>query len=49
MSHLINNVDYLILIKNIDYLQLLNLKAKLTIIFTELRDFSKNIKYNLLV
>lgn len=49
MLYLITEADYFFLLKKKICLRLYNLKAELIIFVIELRNFNKNIKYNLLI
>lgn len=49
MSYLIINTNYLFLLKKIICLKLCDLRAKLGKLFIKSRNFSNNIKYNLII
>lgn len=49
MPYPIINTDYLFLLKKICCLKSYNLKTRLAIFFTKLKDFNKNIKCNLII
>lgn len=49
MLYLITNINYLFLLKKINCLRLYELRVRIIILFTKLEDFSRNIKYNLII